>query len=104
MVRGAAGPPDAAIVLCIHGPGCAGSVDFVPVAALPDLAPWGSVCVDLIGFGESDRPEGFDYDLGQQARPLEELLDHLGIHEVAILGHSMGGLARPRGSTRARCA
>ncbi|MEK7867272.1 MAG: alpha/beta fold hydrolase [Planctomycetota bacterium] len=85
------GPPGAVTVLYIHGLGCAGSIDFSPVVALPELAPWGSICVDLLGYGESDRPEGFSYDLRDQAALLWRLVDDLGLREVALLGHSMGG-------------
>ena len=45
---------------------------------------------DLVGHGESDKPLG-DYSLGSHAGTLRDLLDHLGIDRVTLVGHSLGG-------------
>ncbi len=45
---------------------------------------------DLFGHGESDKPLG-DYSLGGHAGTLRDLLDHLGIERVTLVGHSLGG-------------
>ncbi|QIM22927.1 alpha/beta fold hydrolase [Phycicoccus sp. HDW14] len=45
---------------------------------------------DLFGHGESDRPVG-DYSLGAHAATLRDLLDRLGIEQVTLVGHSLGG-------------
>ncbi len=45
---------------------------------------------DLVGHGESDKPSG-DYSLGSHAGTLRDLLDHLGIDRVTLVGHSLGG-------------
>ena len=53
---------------------------------------------DLFGHGESDKPLG-DYSLGGHAGTLSDLLDHLGIERVTLVGHSLGGgrpSSRPR--------
>lgn len=45
---------------------------------------------DLFGHGESAKPMG-DYSLSAHAATLRDLLDHLGIDRVTLVGHSLGG-------------
>jgi pimeloyl-ACP methyl ester carboxylesterase len=45
---------------------------------------------DLFGHGESAKPIG-DYSLGAHAATLRDLLDKLGIAQVTLVGHSLGG-------------
>lgn len=45
---------------------------------------------DLFGHGESAKPMG-DYSLGAHAATLRDLLDHVGIEKVSLVGHSLGG-------------
>ena len=45
---------------------------------------------DLFGHGESAKPIG-DYSLGAHAATLRDLLDRLGIEQVSLVGHSLGG-------------
>jgi pimeloyl-ACP methyl ester carboxylesterase len=45
---------------------------------------------DLIGYGQSDRSPG-DVALGIQNRLLDDLLDHWGLENPAIVGHGFGG-------------
>ncbi|MDB4896163.1 MAG: hypothetical protein JWN15_2425 [Firmicutes bacterium] len=84
------------LLVYLHGLGCAGSQDWPPVAAAPALAGRASLWVDLPGFGRSDRPSGFSYDLADQADLLTELLaPGAGVvpagTPIALIGHSMGG-------------
>jgi len=48
------------------------------------------VIPDLAGFGASDRPRE-DYYMEAQAGRIRELLDQLGINELALGGHDFGG-------------
>ena len=48
------------------------------------------VIPDLFGHGASEKPRG-DYSLGAHAATLRDLLDHLGIARVTLVGHSLGG-------------
>jgi 2-hydroxymuconate-semialdehyde hydrolase len=58
----------------------------------PALAPRFRVIVpDLLGHGLSDRPTHAPLDLPAQARYVRELLEHLGVGRVAIVGHAHGG-------------
>ena len=45
---------------------------------------------DLFGHGESAKPLG-DYSLSSHAATMRDLLDHLGIERVTLVGHSLGG-------------
>lgn len=46
---------------------------------------------DLLGHGRSDRPAHAALDLAAQARYVRELLEHLGVGRIAIVGHAHGG-------------
>jgi pimeloyl-ACP methyl ester carboxylesterase len=48
------------------------------------------VVPDLFGHGSSAKPVG-DYSLGAHAATLRDLLDRLGIEQVTLVGHSLGG-------------
>ena len=45
---------------------------------------------DLFGHGESAKPMG-DYSLSAHAATMRDLLDHLGVDRVTLVGHSLGG-------------
>jgi len=45
---------------------------------------------DLFGHGDSAKPLG-DYSISAHAAALRDLLDHLGIDRVTLVGHSLGG-------------
>ena len=49
----------------------------------------GLVGVDLRGRGDSDKPES-DYGLPTHASDVVRVLDHLGLEDAVLLGHSMG--------------
>jgi pimeloyl-ACP methyl ester carboxylesterase len=49
------------------------------------------VAIDLKGFGFSQRPQGGDYSLTEQARLVLRVMDLLGIGRCVLMGHSMGG-------------
>jgi pimeloyl-ACP methyl ester carboxylesterase len=75
----------------IHGLGSASSADFPAVARHPHLFPYRAILVDLLGFGFSDRPGAFSYSLEAHAESVAKLLDHLGIRNCHLVGHSLGG-------------
>lgn len=45
---------------------------------------------DLFGHGESSKPMG-DYSLSSHAATLRDLIDHVGVDRVTLVGHSLGG-------------
>ncbi|MBU8895236.1 alpha/beta hydrolase [Corallococcus sp. M34] len=74
----------------LHGLGCAGSLDWPPVAKAPALAGRASLWVDLPGFGLTARPPDFESDLDVLGRLLAGALVREPL-PVALVGHSMGG-------------
>ncbi|WP_233166267.1 alpha/beta fold hydrolase [Archangium sp. Cb G35] len=78
------------LLVYVHGLGCAGSLDWPPVVRGPALQGHASLWVDLVGFGQSERPADFSYDLRDQA---ELLAARLGSEPgpLVLVGHSMGG-------------
>lgn len=75
-------------VLLLHGiPGGRHQWDGV-AAELSDAVT--CVAPDLLGFGESSDPIG-DFHADAQAAAAEELLDHLGIRAVHVVGWDFGG-------------
>lgn len=58
----------------------------------PMLAPHArAIAPDLIGYGDSAKPDGADLHIRAQAGYVRELLGHLGIGEFAVVGHDIGG-------------
>ncbi|MCX2741130.1 alpha/beta fold hydrolase [Pontibacter anaerobius] len=50
---------------------------------------------DQIGFGKSEKPE-INYTFHQLAQNTQRLLQQLGVKQVAVVGHSMGGMLATR--------
>jgi pimeloyl-ACP methyl ester carboxylesterase len=79
------GPP----VVFIHGTPTWG---YVWHALLTPLSAANRMLIpDLLGFGRSDRSDGFDRSLGRQAEALITWLDLLGIERATLVGHDLGG-------------
>ncbi|MFF5303696.1 alpha/beta fold hydrolase [Streptomyces sp. NPDC013161] len=81
-------PGDGPARVYLHGLGCAGSADFTGIAALHGGR---AVVIDLLGHGFSDRPKDFPGTLEAHAETVAALLDHEGIKDAVLVGHSMGG-------------
>ncbi|MES2768942.1 MAG: alpha/beta hydrolase [Bdellovibrionota bacterium] len=76
-------------ILLLHG---IGASHFVWRFITPKLAETHAVtAVDLLGFGLSDKPNTFKYDLDSQCDMILELLKNLGIKKTTVIGSSMGG-------------
>ncbi len=75
-------------LLLLHGLGCDSStwIDVMPTLA----EHFTVVAPDLLGHGESDKPDA-DYSLGGYANGMRDLLTVLGIDRVTVVGHSFGG-------------
>lgn len=84
-------PGEGSPIIFIHGLGCASSFDYPQVASMGGLSQHRRLLVDLIGSGFSDKPEQFGYSIEQHTDYLEDFINHLGIEEFFIYGHSMGG-------------
>ncbi|CAI7628400.1 unnamed protein product [Penicillium glandicola] len=51
---------------------------------------------DDIGFCKSSKPQGYSYNVQQQALNINSLLTALGIDQATVIGHSMGGMIAAR--------
>ena len=76
------------VLLLIHGMGGSSQTwqNVIPILA----RKYRVIAPDLLGHGQSDKPRG-DYSVGAFAVLVRDLLDHLGITKVTVVGHSLGG-------------
>ena len=77
-------------VLLFHGKNFSGfywepTIEFLAQQGYRVIAP------DQLGFGASSRPD-IHYSFHQMAQNTKALLDHLGIKQVDVIAHSMGGM------------
>lgn len=49
------------------------------------------IAADQIGFGLSEKPESWGYQLADHARNLAALIDHLGLRRFTLVAHDLGG-------------
>ena len=88
------GPPNGQTVFWQHG------MNFYSEAYTPSInalseAGFRVIAVDRIGYAKSSKPI-IPYHFNFVAANMKALLDELGISEVAIVGHSMGGMVVSR--------
>jgi pimeloyl-ACP methyl ester carboxylesterase len=92
-------PNSESLIVFLHGWG--GSKDnFAEAFSSDSLKEYGICTIDLLGFGDSEKPEDFSYDLLDQAKIVAQAINSLNARKVYLVGHSMGGgiglLAAPR--------
>ena len=79
-------------VLLIHGSGPGVSAWANWRLVMPALSERARVIApDMVGFGYSERPEGFVYGMDAWVRQAVGLLDALGIERADLVGNSFGG-------------
>jgi pimeloyl-ACP methyl ester carboxylesterase len=49
------------------------------------------IALDLLGFGNSEKPDDGDYSIQMQGRRIVAIADALGYKKFSLVGHSMGG-------------
>jgi pimeloyl-ACP methyl ester carboxylesterase len=74
----------------VHGFAASGAY-FLEAPEREELAGRGIVIPDLPGFGRTAAPEGFAFTMAEQARVVADTADALGLAELTLVGHSMGG-------------
>jgi pimeloyl-ACP methyl ester carboxylesterase len=89
------GKPNGKTVVLLHGKNFAGFYWEPTIAALVNKG-FRVVVPDQIGFGKSSKPEVYQYSFSQLAALTEQLLTHLKIDKVSVVGHSMGGMLAAR--------
>ena len=82
-------------VMLLHGKNFSGAYWGDTIARLVELG-YRVVVPDQIGFGKSSKPVCFQYSFEVLASLTEGLLEHLGVDEVSVVGHSMGGMLATR--------
>ena len=89
-----AGQGNGKTVLLLHGKNFPGAYWKETIRTLSQHG-FRVVVPDQIGFGKSSKPN-IHYSFHLMAANTKKLLDHLGIKEVAVVGHSMGGMLATR--------
>jgi pimeloyl-ACP methyl ester carboxylesterase len=81
-------------VVLIHGKAF-GGYNFLNVIEALTSVGYRVVVPDPIGWGKSSKPD-IHYSFHLFAASTASLLDHLGVGEVSVLGHSTGGMTATR--------
>jgi pimeloyl-ACP methyl ester carboxylesterase len=84
------GPRDAPALLLIHGT-AASLRTWDPLVPLL-TGSHRVIRLDLLGCGQSARPDGASYAIPDQAGRVAAALDRLGVEHAGVVGHSSGGL------------
>jgi 2-hydroxy-6-oxonona-2,4-dienedioate hydrolase len=79
-------------VLFIHGLG-ASSIAWRDIPYALSLSKYfDTITVDLVGFGDSDKPEDRDYAIKEFSKFILDFIETIGIKKkISIVGHSLGG-------------
>lgn len=83
-----------AIVL-LHGKNFCGATWGATIKVLSE-AGFRVVVPDQIGFCKSTKPQGYQFSFNQLAHNTRDLLKHLGVSKITLIGHSMGGMLAAR--------
>lgn len=85
------GPP----VIFVHGGGAGADARGNWQHLLPEFASAGyrAIAVDMMGFGENEKPDPKQFEYSQSARVnhLQSFADALGLEKYSLIGNSMGG-------------
>lgn len=83
--------PNGRTVLLLHGKNFSGAYWDATIRALSERG-YRVVVPDQVGFGKSSKPRCFQFSFHALAYHTRALLHELGIEQVAVVGHSMGGM------------
>lgn len=83
------------VVLLMHGKNFNGAYWKTTIDELTGEG-YRVIVPDQIGFGKSSKPIGYQFTFQQLAQNTKELLEHLSIDKISLLGHSMGGMLATR--------
>ena len=89
LVYSTAGNPKNPPLMMLHGWCSYRGIWRQTIPALQD--DFYCVAVDLLGFGDSDKPDNADYSIEAQGNRVLQLADSLGWDKFNLMGHSMGG-------------
>ncbi|KAI1350954.1 alpha/beta hydrolase [Xylaria sp. FL0043] len=90
-----AGEPNGRVAVCLHGKNfCAPT--WGSTARILLEQGYRVILVDQIGFCKSTKPKSYQYTLQQLSYNTNSLLRALGIANVTLIGHSLGGMTSIR--------
>lgn len=78
-------------LICLHGLQSNRQM-FEALLVDSRFANFNILSLDLVGFGDSSKPEGFDYDLLSQARTVLAAIQVYSVEHAIWIGHSLGGM------------
>lgn len=78
-------------LVCLHGIQSNKGL-FVDLFKQSFLDDFSLLSIDFVGFGDSDKPQDFSYDIQDQAKIVEQIIKDLNIQELYLIGHSLGGM------------
>lgn len=78
------------LLFFLHGLGCS-KISFHHIWLRPEFDRYSLLALDLVGFGESDKPDDFSYSMEDQAIICAELLKRFPANRIHTVAHSMGG-------------
>ncbi|KAI0835829.1 alpha/beta-hydrolase [Hypoxylon sp. FL0890] len=87
--------PNGKVAICLHGKNFCGPTWEATARKLADIG-YRVILPDQIGFCKSSKPQSYQYTLQQFAYNTKNLLDTLGIENVTVIGHSLGGMTSIR--------
>lgn len=87
--------PNGKTVMLLHGKNFNGAYWKTTMEALTSKG-YRVIVPDQVGFGKSSKPACYQFSFPQLAQNTKALLDYLGIRQVDLLGHSMGGMIAVR--------
>lgn len=87
--------PNGKTILLLHGKNFNGNY-WQQTATTLSQNGYRVIIPDQLGFGKSSKPADIQYSFHLLARNTKQLLDSLGVTQVTILGHSMGGMLATR--------
>lgn len=78
-------------IVFLHGFG-ASKETFLEAFGIEEYQSLSMLAADLIGFGDSDKPDNFSYLLKEQAKVIERTISLIGFDRFHLVAHSMGGI------------
>lgn len=87
--------PNGKVVLALHGKNFCGAT-WEATARELTATGYRVILTDQVGFCKSTKPEAYQFSLQQLALNTNGLLRALGIENVTVMGHSMGGMMAVR--------
>jgi pimeloyl-ACP methyl ester carboxylesterase len=82
-------------IMLMHGKNFCGATWNATIVVLA-AAGYRVIVPDQIGFCKSSKPTAYQFSLQQLALNTQTLLQHLGIQNLTVMGHSMGGMLGTR--------